>query len=170
MDIPELGIPAEVAPRIILENWDHQYFQEQQLKVVIEKVVEVETPEFNNNENVDPKLTGNETPKRNQIQQQQKRVKPPMRTANKRMNMSRNKAAFDLVGVTERTNQIKENYYNKKLEQTQKIHEDNLILKNEEIQLRKKEVELKQEELQLRKQELALKTEQLRPQVPEFIM
>lgn len=82
---------------------------------------------------MDPQSNGNETPKENPTRQQKKRLRHPMWKPNKKINMDTNKAAFDLVGVTERTNQIRETYYNKKLEQKQKIHEDNLKLGNEEL-------------------------------------
>ncbi|CAH2013879.1 unnamed protein product [Acanthoscelides obtectus] len=78
------------------------------------------------------------------------------------MRMGPNRAAFDLVSVTENSNQIHESYYDRKLEQKQKLHEENMALKREELQLRKIEVQLKEEELTIRKEEVELEKEKLR--------
>ncbi|CAH0560521.1 unnamed protein product [Brassicogethes aeneus] len=154
LDIPELGIATE-------GDWDHQYFQEQKEQdVAINKGIISE--EINNNKNVKPQPTVNKIQREEPTPQHKKRVRPPIvRPANKKINMSPKSTAFDLVQVTERTNQIKETYYHNKLQQLQKIHEENLELRREDIQLKKMELPLKEEELQLSKQELALKKDQL---------
>lgn len=130
LDIPEIGIPIEVNN----DNHDHEYAKDPDFVLM-----DVSDKEHLNNTDVHTKQIPN--------QLHQKAVRPPLRVPNRKKSLNPNKAAFDLVSATEKTNEIKEKYYNEKLNLLKEMHKENLKLKNEYIELKKEELILKREQI-----------------------